>query len=378
MRSIGQKKLLYISVHDPHVPLTGSGARVGAFVNYLGSRYHLDLVYLDGSGQPPVPELSRKFASRVSGLASKTCVPYSQAGYFLFSPQLYREAKKRLQAERYDFIICDYGLSALYGLLLAHKFNTPFIYLSHNIEFRQYMGKIGRDIRRLPLGVYMYCVERLGVKRAKYVAAISDDDAAFYTHWVDKEKLQSIPQGFDEKLFNPFYEPVRNDPRIVLFCGNFKIPTNLDVVQTVYDRILKPVLAEYPRTIFRFVGGSPPTHIQHPSMQFTGFLEDYPRALQQADVVISPMKQGWGFPTKIVESLACGKTTITTPVGARALENDYETLKRVEIEDFPQAIGAAFKAASPVSQADYPKIKARYSWDALVSRLAARIDGDVP
>jgi glycosyltransferase involved in cell wall biosynthesis len=40
-----------------------------------------------------------------------------------------------------------------------------------------------------------------------------------------------------------------------------------------------------------------------------------------AGVVISPMLQGWGFPTKIVEALACGKVTITTPAGARALES---------------------------------------------------------
>ncbi len=43
--------------------------------------------------------------------------------------------------------------------------------------------------------------------------------------------------------------------------------------------------------------------------------------------MISPILQGYGFPTKIVEALACGKPTITTPVGGRALEKDYRILE---------------------------------------------------
>jgi glycosyltransferase involved in cell wall biosynthesis len=73
-------------------------------------------------------------------------------------------------------------------------------------------------------------------------------------------------------------------------------------------------------------------------VEFTGFLEDYPAALKAADVVISPVLQGWGFPTKIVEALACGKPTVTTPVGGRALEKDYRILRFAEIDAFAAEI----------------------------------------
>ena len=85
-------RLLYVSVHDPHVPLTGTGARVGAFVNHLSAKHHVDLVYLDGSGQPPSAQLSAHYANAVTGVASKTRIPYSQRAYFLFSSELYRAA----------------------------------------------------------------------------------------------------------------------------------------------------------------------------------------------------------------------------------------------------------------------------------------------
>jgi glycosyltransferase involved in cell wall biosynthesis len=369
-------KLLYVSIHDPHVPLTGTGARVGAFVNQLAQRHHVDLVYLDGSGQPPSAKLSAHYANSVTGVASKTRIPYSQRGYFLFSPDLYRAAAARLERERYDYIICDYGLSALYGLLLSRRFRTPFIYSSHNIEYRANLGKARTDPRRWPLALYMYLAEKSAVKQARCVVAITPADADDYARWIPREKMLVIPQGFDEREFNPRYEPPRNARKTILFCGNFRIPMNRDVVYTVMDHILKPVLARYPDALFRFVGAWPPEDIRHPNVEFTGFLEDYPGALKSADVVISPMLVGYGFPTKITEALACGKPTITTPVGGRALENDYRILKFAEIDAFADAICNALAEQQPVTDVDHEKVRTRYAWHAIVGRLSDWIEND--
>ncbi len=376
MQTHDKIRLLYLSVHDPHVPLTGTGARVGAFVNHLAARHHVDLVYLDGSGQPPSAELSAHYAGSVTGVASKTRIPFSQRAYFLFSRELYRAAAECLKRERYDYIICDYGLSAVYGLLLSRRFRTPFIYSSHNIEFRQHLGKARLDPRRLPIAMYMYAAERMAVTRARCVIAIAPADADEYAHWIPRESMLVIPQGFDERQFNPWYPPPRNARKTILFCGNFKIQTNRQVVDTVMTHILMPVLAQYPDALFRFVGSWPPLDVRHPNVEFTGFLEDYPGALKQADVVISPMLQGWGFPTKIVEALACGKPTVTTPVGGRALEKDYHILKFAEIEAFGAQVCRSLAEAQPVTDVDHDKVKARYSWEANVQKLSDWIEHD--
>jgi len=371
-----KKTILYLSVYDPHVPLTGGGARGGEFVNYLAQAFHLDLAYIDGSGQPAIPELSRKYESRLKGVESKFCVPFSQMDYFLFSTKLYSHAKSLLKEKRYDYILCDYGLSAVYGLILSRKFNVPFIYCSHNLEYRQYLGKAAKDPRRYPLALYVYLVEMLGVKKSKILVPIAKGDAAFYERWVSPEKMLVIPQGFDINVFNPFYDQPKNDRKIVLFCGNFKIPTNVAVVHVVMERILERVIKECPNTLFRFVGAQPPTDIKHPNVEFLGFVEDYPSLLKNADVVISPMQRGWGFPTKIVEALACGKTTITTPVGGRALESDLESLHVVETEDFAPEIVKALKSGQSVSQVDFQKVKERYSWAGNIQKLVDRINGN--
>jgi glycosyltransferase involved in cell wall biosynthesis len=333
-------------------------------------------VYLDGSGQPPSEKLSAHYANSVTGVASKTRIPYSQRGYFLFSPALYRAAAARLKHEHYDYIICDYGLSAVYGLLLSRRFRTPFIYSSHNIEYRANLGKARLDPRRLPLALYMYLAEKMAVRKARCVIAITPADADDYARWIPRDKMLVIPQGFDEREFNPRYQPPRNARRTILFCGNFRIPMNRDVVYTVMDHILKPVLAVHPDALFRFVGAWPPSDVKHPNVEFTGFLEDYPAALKGADVVISPMLVGYGFPTKIVEALACGKPTVTTPVGGRALEKDYRILRFAEIPAFAAAINTALAEGQPVTDVDHDKVRTRYAWNAIVGRLSEWLEND--
>ena len=369
-------KLLYVTLHDPHVPYTGTGARVGAFVNQLATRHHVDVVYMDGSGQPPSAKLKAHYANSITGVASKTCIPYSQRGYFLFSPELYRAAVARLKREHYDYIICDYGLAAVYGLLLSRRFSTPFIYSSHNIEYRANLGKAREDPRRWPLALYMYAAEKMAVKQARCVIAITPADADDYARWIPRERMLVIPQGFDEREFNPWYTPSRNARKTILFCGNFRIPMNRDVVYTVRDHILEPVLAKHPDALFRFVGAWPPTDVQHPNMEFTGFLEDYPSALKNADVVISPILLGYGFPTKIVEALACGKPIITTPVGGRALEKDYRILRFADIPAFAAEINNALAEGQPVTDVDHDKVRTRYAWNAIVGRLSDWIEND--
>ncbi|MDJ0615331.1 MAG: glycosyltransferase family 4 protein [Calothrix sp. MO_192.B10] len=368
------KSILYLSVYDPHIPLTGTGTRGIEFVNNLSQKFNLDLVYIDGSGQPPISHISEKFSSNLQYVRTKIGIEFSQFNYFVFSRHLYREAHRLIKNNNYSFIICDYGLSAIYGNLLSQKFNLPFVYCSHNIEYLMYLDKVNKDKRRLLLMPYVYWVEKIGVKNSKILVSITKNDAEYYRRWTDKNKIIVIPQGFDSSIFNPFYKPIKNDPKIILFCGNYGIQSNRDVVSIVMDKILEKVLSVYPNTIFRFIGANPPQDVKHPNVEFTGFVDDYPSYLKQADVVISPMQQGRGFPTKIIESLACGKPTIATPIGARAIERDYTSLKVCNFDQFPEMICRVLTEDESVTTSDFEKLKTRYSWDINIQKLTDKID----
>jgi glycosyltransferase involved in cell wall biosynthesis len=186
-----------------------------------------------------------------------------------------------------------------------------------------------------------------------------------------------VPQGIDDSIFNPFYEPKINDPKIVLFCGNFNIRSNRDVIRIVMGKILGKVLKECPNVMFRFIGANPPKDVNHPNVEFTGFVIDYPSYLKQADVVISPMQEGWGSPTKIFEALACGKHVVATPIGARSVERDYQSLHVCEIDQFPQIICEILKSGESVNAMDFEKMKERYSWRVNIQKIIDKMEGFV-
>src|SRR5687767_6713383 len=94
-----KKKLLYLAVCDPDLEVTGATVRMGAFVKHLSTHYDITLLFMAGSGHqvdPAVEERFRDCENRL-GLTGRVRVPFSQLGYFLFSPTLYRKADRLLR-----------------------------------------------------------------------------------------------------------------------------------------------------------------------------------------------------------------------------------------------------------------------------------------
>ena len=131
-----RKKLLFLSMNDPDLESNGSTVRAGAFVKYLAQRYDVSLVHMGGAGHEVAPEIENRFRDHENriGLRERTRVDFTRLGYFVFSPALYRAAGALLAKERFDYLLADYGLSAVYGHRLARRFRIPLIYNSCNVE----------------------------------------------------------------------------------------------------------------------------------------------------------------------------------------------------------------------------------------------------
>lgn len=373
-RSMHSKRILYLSMYDPHVPYTGAGTRGAQFVNFLARHHELDLVYMTGSGHPGKPELEEKFKDRLQGVRRKIGIPFSPKGYFLFSKPLYNAAAGLSRQNAYDVLLCDYGLAGRYGLKLSARFGVPFVYLSHNVEFRQYLGKAKSDPRRWPLVTYVRAFEKKAVKACAFLVAISDEDKTFFSRWKSPDKIVVVPQGFDESVFNPFYKPSVNAPKIVLFFGNYRISTNRDAVRAVRERIVDPVIRQMPNVTFRFVGANPPTEYAHPNFEFTGFVDSVADEIKKADAVISPMLGGWGMPTKVVESLACGKPVIATETGARSVPRRFRRLTVCTLDQFADAIVRTLRENRPVERSDFESLKREYLWTVRLGRFLEALD----
>lgn len=385
MPTTNKPRLLYLSMYDPHTPVSGAGTRGYQFLSRLAESFDTDLVFMRGAGHKSNTNTDSRLSQffGLPNLQSETAIAFTKRGYFLFDRAYFLAAARLMETHQYDWLICDYGLSAKYGLKLARKFDVPMIYSSHNVEYRLYLNKAKNgQWLRWPMTPHMLFYEKQMARKCDCLVAISESDADLYRSWTDPSKVMVIPQGFDESKFHTNYPPPTNSPRIVLFCGNLAITSNLEGVRYVVDHVVDPVVSRFPNTVFRFVGNAPPTDIRHRNVEFTGFLRDYPAALRQADVVISPVTLGQGFPTKIVEALACGKPIVSTETGARAIPPAFDNLHTVTLERFADTICDCLEHDQPVTSRHADRVAALYTWrkniDRLANRMLGRKDGQTP
>jgi glycosyltransferase involved in cell wall biosynthesis len=371
-----KKQLLYLALCDPDLQVTGATVRMGAFVSHLGQFYGVTLVNMAGSGHRVEREIEQRFRDRNNrlGVTQRVRVKFSQPGYFLFSPTMYRKADWLLRNGSFNYLLADYGLAAVYGKWLARRYGIPLIYSSHNVEYRKYLDFTKHDFRRGMLTPYVYWVERAACRAAKLVVAISEKDRSEYVKWVPHDRIEVIPQGFDPILSNPFYEPPVGSPAVVLFVGSFRSEANRQAARQIVKEILPRVIQARPDTKFQLVGADPPDDVKVPNVECPGFVDDLGPYLRRANLVIAPMPVAHGMATKIVLALAFGKTVLTTPEGLGAISRNYRQLAVAPLDEFSRKIVQLLETRPAVDAGEFASICDEFAWPNLIGRLYRRIE----
>ena len=350
--------------------------RIGAFVSHLAQFYDVTLVNMAGSGHRVDAEIEQRFRDRDNGLGlmGRGRVKFSQPGYFLFSPALYRTAEKFLQREAFDYLFADYGLAAAYGARLARRYRIPLIYSSHNVEYRMYLDLAKHDPRRGVLAPYIYWAERAACRAAKLVVAISESDRSEYAKWIPKDRIEVIPQGFDPGSANSFYLATVEYPPVILFVGNYRSENNRMAARRIVKEIAPAVLQAHPEVKFQLIGDHPPHDLQWPNVECLGFVDDLGPYMKRANLVIAPMAFAHGMATKIVTALAFGKTILSTPEGAGTISRKYRQLVVAPLEAFPARIVELLATRPAIDRGQFTALCEEFSWPSLIARLHHRIE----
>ena len=366
------KSVLFLATYDMTVPGTGSSIRGASLLKYLAKHYEVHLLFMEGFGHDPRRSNIRQKAFIPHQVKSVARIPYSDKGFFIYDAGMYRQAAGIVERERIDFVFADFSNSGLYARMLKRRYGIPYIYSTHNVEYKRYIDFGKKDWRRFPLIPYVYWWERTACTDALLTVAITEDDGTVFTHWTDK--VMTIPGGFDETVMNPFYEDPPTEPPVVLFVGNYNNPGNRQAVYVARERIVDKVLQEIPETRFQFVGANPPQDIDHPSMEFPGFVEDVMSYWQRANLVMVPVLEGGGMRIKTIEALACGKPVVSTAKGMEGVPPDMPGVSIADIADFPRAVIEAIHDGRSVYRDRYDQVAALFSEGALMGRLHDRIE----
>lgn len=360
--------VLYLSVFDPTVGSSGSAMRGRLILRFLAERYETHVVHLEGRDPGGRDEA---LADR---LASLTSIPYSGAGYFLFSPALYRAAAEVLLRYEVDFLFAEFEKTGGYAWLLSRSFGKPFFYASHNVEFLRSLDLSRTTPPRLGLVPGLYFWERQACRHALTTFAISEADAEVFRSWAPEGRVSVLRLAFEEKVFHPFYPDEEREPPVVLMVGNYHYAATREGARFVLDRVVARVLERHPRVVFRFVGPGLSSSLSHANVEIPGFMDDLPTEYRRAAVVIAPITSGGGIKIKVIEALAMGRFLVATPKALEGIGGRLTHVAVASLEQFAEAISEALFRRPGRSVANWEEISLRHGAREGLLRMETRIE----
>lgn len=249
-----------------------------------------------------------------------------------------------LSSDVFDVAVCDF-------LAPAPNFDlnvrVPVVLFEHNVEailWRRQAAHQRNPLARLLYGLEaakMLRYESAVIRRFERVVAVSEIDARWFRARVSPSRVSIVPTGVDTAQYSRL-EPGECDEHLIVFVGSMDWGPNVDAVVHFCKTILPSVRERIPNVRFRIVGRNPGAAVRSlasESVEVTGSVDSVIPHLQQAAVVVVPLRAGGGTRLKILEAMAMGKAIVSTTIGAEGL--NLKDGSEIILADQPGSFAAA-------------------------------------
>jgi len=371
-------KILFVTPLNVFPPHWGGGVRTYQLLKYLSKKHEVFLIYpnhkqFENSNPRKYKTELKNLGVKIYGINSLIKIQHSLVKFI--NPEIVLKGAELVISKNIDLIVCDYpwaGIDALSIHLLTRK---PMIFIEHNVEF------LIKEQLRARYAFLLKIIERILCRCSKKITTVSEmDKQNLYKKFnLEPDKIVVLENGFDEKRF---YINHKNDQKIrnqlgigdspfILFDGKLNYAPNKEALFFIYYNIMSKVLEKIPNAKFVIVGGGLDIEFIHPSLIFTGLVENIEDYINAADVVIAPIMSGGGTRIKIIEAIGCGKTVVTTSKGVEGLVNRL-ILPFLKIEDdwnsFAKSIISTIKEDGKCKKVSETFIK-KYSWNEIYKKF---------
>ena len=242
--------------------------------------------------------------------------------------------KKRLaevlDKEQFDVVQLEVLFMAPYVETIREHSKAMIVLRAHNVEHkiweriaketksplkRWYINHLAKTLKEFELNA---------LETVDGVAAITRKDAAFFRKYCSKPIID-IPFGVYPEQFAPKYE-IEGKPKFY-HIGSMNWMPNEEGIRWFVDEVLPKTVEKDPDFVYHLAGRNMPewlTTLNNPHVDVVGEVPDAKAFVSNHDVAIVPLLSGSGIRIKIIESMALGKTVITTRVGAEGILYDEE------------------------------------------------------
>ena len=230
-----------------------------------------------------------------------------------------------LQKEQFDVVQLEMLYMAPYVETIREHSKAVIVLRAHNVEHkiweriaketkffikRWYINHLAKTLKEFEL---------TALETVDGVAAITRKDAAFFRKYCSKPIID-IPYGVYPEEFTPKYE-IEGRPKFY-HIGSMNWMPNEEGIRWFIDEVLPKTVEKVPAFVYHLAGRNMPewlTQLNNPNVDVIGEVPDAKAFVAENDVAIVPLLAGSGIRIKIIESMAMGKTVITTRVGAEGI-----------------------------------------------------------
>ena len=235
-----------------------------------------------------------------------------------------------LEKEQFDVVQLEMLFMAPYVETIRQHSKAMIVLRAHNVEHkiweriaketkffvkRWYINHLARTLKEYELSA---------LETVDGIAAITRKDAAFFRKYCSKPVID-IPYGVYPEEFTPKYE-IEGKPKFY-HIGSMNWMPNEEGIRWFIDEVLPKTVEKVYDFVYHLACRNMPewlTTLNNPHVEVVGEVPDAKAFVAEHDVAIVPLLSGSGIRIKIIESMAMGKTVITTRVGAEGILYDEE------------------------------------------------------
>ncbi|MFN5223194.1 MAG: glycosyltransferase [Bacteroidota bacterium] len=137
-------------------------------------------------------------------------------------------------------------------------------------------------------------------------------------------RIKVIPNAVDLSFFKPSEISKSFD---LLFVGNMGYKPNIEAARYLVSEIMPLIWRQLPQTTLLLAGANPSKLVksfESERVKVSGWVDDIRTCYNQSKVFVAPMVSGTGLQNKLLEALAMGLPSVTTPISAKPLAPGYE------------------------------------------------------